>query len=138
MVIHSDEQAAQLKQIERVKREAAIDEAIRLKAALSLYETKEGRKLLWWLLKIGHAIGENPYRANDRDTAFTCGEQNVGHQIMAFLIKCSPTAFADLMKEQDADARSRSLALAGPVASTEPGPDSEPDASASPEPRTYA
>lgn len=69
--------------------------------------TSQGRTLLWRLLQIGR-VDENPYRANALETAFNCGEANVGLQIKALIFEVDPEIYITMMKENEANARSRS------------------------------
>jgi hypothetical protein len=57
------------------------------------------RKYLYWLMDIGKAIGQNAFTADALTTAFQCGEQNVGQQVMAHLIEVAPDGFLALLKE---------------------------------------
>jgi hypothetical protein len=64
------------------------------------------RKYLYWLMDIGKAIGQNPFTGDALTTAFECGQQNVGQQVMAHLIEVAPDGFLALLKEVG-DERSR-------------------------------
>lgn len=121
MAVHDEAGAALKRQGEKDRKEAALQKEIRRKVVQNLYATYEGRALLWWLLQVGKAIGVNPFRGDPNATAFICGEMNIGQQIMAFLIECNPTAFADLMKEKENEyhARRKLNDASGPAA--EPG-----------------
>ena len=55
--------------------EAEVDEAIR-----ALFQHQSTRRLLWWLLQIGR-FGTQPFARNALDTAFACGELNVGQKL---------------------------------------------------------
>lgn len=68
-------------------------------AVRAMLEHKQTRQYLWWLLTISKAIGENAFTGNALSTAFECGMQNVGQEIMAHLIGCAPEGFITLMKE---------------------------------------
>lgn len=76
-----------------------INEAIN---ALLLH--RQGRRLLWWLLQIGK-FGTQPYARNALDTAFGCGEMNIGQKVLDRILEVSPDGFVTLMKE-NADERS--------------------------------
>jgi hypothetical protein len=57
------------------------------------------RRYLYWLLDIGKAIGQNAFTSEALTTAFQCGEQNIGNQVMAHLIEVVPDGFLELLKE---------------------------------------
>lgn len=99
------------RQINRAKREKAEIDA----AVSGLLQHPHGRRYLFWLLDIGKSIGANPFTGNALSTSFSCGEQNVGQQIMAHIIEVSPEGFLLMLKERenekrlvDADAELRS------------------------------
>jgi hypothetical protein len=64
------------------------------------------RRYLYWLMEIGKAIGVNAFTADPMTTAFQCGEQNVGQQVMAHLIEVAPDGFLELLREMG-DERNR-------------------------------
>ncbi len=86
--------------------EGQIDSAI-----LSAIETREGRRYLWWLLRIGK-IGGQPYANNALNTAFNCGELNVGQQILDRIISVSPEGYVRMMKENASEQAERDKQLA--------------------------
>ena len=109
MVQHDDHTAERIARREQKWAEAdqrELDEAV---AALLLH--KQTRRYLYWLLEITAAIGQNPMTDNALRTAFNCGEQNVGQQIMAHLLECAPDGFLTLLKERADERRERASAL---------------------------
>lgn len=79
-------------------------EQAELDAAVSgLLATVQGRKYLYWLLGIGNAIGVNPMSNDPYATAFRCGEQNVGQQVMRHIIDVSPVGFTTMLAEREAE-----------------------------------
>src|SRR5882724_266953 len=85
--------------------ELKIDSAVR-KAIVD----SEGRKFLWWLLEIGR-IGLQPYANNALNTAFNCGEMNVGQRILDRIISVSPEGYLTMMKENEDERRARDADL---------------------------
>ena len=85
--------------------ELKIDSAVN-KAVVDI----EGRKFLWWLLQIGR-IGYQPYARNALDTAFTCGELNVGQQILDRILQVSPDGYILMMKENASESAERDKQL---------------------------
>lgn len=70
----------------------------------------EGRKFLWWLLEIGK-IGNQPYAGNALNTAFACGELNVGQRILDRIISVSPEGYLIMMKENADERKERDAEL---------------------------
>lgn len=98
MVQHDDHTGARLSQRQAKWAEAdqrELDEAI-----TAMLQHKQTRRYLYWLFEITGAIGQNPYRNNFGDTAFACGEQNVGQRVLAHLLECAPDGFVSLLKER--------------------------------------
>lgn len=85
--------------------ENAIDSAISEAVASS-----EGRKFLWWLLQIGR-VGMQPYANNALNTAFNCGEFNVGQQILDRIISVSAEGYLTMMKESESERKERDALL---------------------------
>lgn len=100
--------------------EAAIDTAIE-----ALLQHTHGRKTLWWLLRIGR-VGTQPFANNALQTAFGCGELNVGQQVLDRITAVSPEGYLAMMKEMADERTSRDTALA--AARTGASPDSDTDA----------
>jgi hypothetical protein len=80
--------------------EAAINAALG-----ALMQHEQGRKLLWWTLRIGQ-VGTQPMGHNALNTAFNCGQLNVGQQILDRITSVSPEGYVNMMKEM-ADERTR-------------------------------
>jgi hypothetical protein len=105
---------------------AAIDAAFG-----ALLQHNGGRKMLWWLLQIGK-VGQQPFSNNALQTAFACGELNVGQQILDRITSVSPEGYLEMIKEMADERRRRDSALndarnsgTGNSDPTEPGdPDS--------------
>lgn len=102
-----------------------------------LYQSPAGRTYLLWTLEVAKAIGHSPYRGDPYLTAFVCGENNVGLQLMAQMIRTDASAFADLLKENDRNARSYAVTKSEPGPDTAAESDSEPEPESKPEPVTY-
>lgn len=80
-------------------------DANEIDAAISaLLEHRHGRRFLWWLLSIGK-VGGQPYTNNALHTAFSCGELNIGNQVLDRVISTGPEGYIKMMKE-NADERS--------------------------------
>lgn len=90
---------------------AEQDEALIKQAVEALLQLSNGRKFLWWLLEIGR-IGSQPYSGNALNTAFSCGELNVGQKVLDRIIATSPDGYVIMMKEQADVNRERSNAIA--------------------------
>lgn len=93
----------------------------------ALLKAPNGRKALWWLLQIGR-IGQQPFANNALQTAFCCGELNVGQQVLDRVTSVSPEGYLEMMKEMADERRTRDTALAGARAGSD---DTNPDPDAS-------
>jgi hypothetical protein len=85
---------------------AAIDAAFG-----ALLQHNGGRKMLWWLLQIGR-VGQQPFSNNALQTAFACGELNVGQQVLDRITSVSPEGYLEMMKEMADERTQRDTALA--------------------------
>lgn len=85
--------------------EFAIDSALSESLA-----NPQGRKFLWWLLTIGK-IGAQPYSGNALNTAFACGELNVGQRILDRIISVSPEGYVRMMQESENERKERDQEL---------------------------
>lgn len=99
-------------------------------AFTALLQHAHGRKALWWLLQIGR-VGQQPFANNALQTAFACGELNVGQQVLDRITSVSPEGYLEMMKEM-ADERARrdaelTNARAGTDADSYTESDAEPD-----------
>lgn len=71
----------------------------------------EMREALWWLLQVSH-VNQQPFGTDPYQTAFACGELNVGNRLLARIIETEPTAYITMQLEQAEYDRARNLALA--------------------------
>lgn len=85
--------------------EEKIDNAID-----ALYKHETGRKLLWWLLTTGK-VGGQPFTGDALTTAFSCGELNVGQQILARMLNVSAEGYVNLTKEMNDEHKRRDAEL---------------------------
>lgn len=107
MVAHEDHAAQRLqrKQAEWSRKDKDdIDSFVR--AAM---QHGQGRAYLYWLLEVGHSIGENAFTGNALSTSFRCGEQNVGQQIMAHILEVAPDGFLSMLKEKQDERNRRAI-----------------------------
>lgn len=96
---------------ESLKRRWQREDEDRIDSAVSkALADDEGRKFLWWLLEIGR-IGMQPYTGNALNTAFGCGELNVGQRILDRIISVSPEGYVNMMKENNNERKSRDAEL---------------------------
>lgn len=98
---------------EKLKRRWQKEDELHVDSAVSkALADQEGRKFLWWLLEIGR-IGTTPYSGNALNTAFNCGELNVGQRILDRIISVSPDGYLLMMKEsqREMDERSKQLSI---------------------------
>lgn len=80
---------AKLADTNRLMTEAGLRECMR---------SPSGRKFLWWLLEIGK-VGLQPFTSNALNTAFQCGELNVGNQILAKILEVDPAVYVQMQQE---------------------------------------
>ena len=93
--------------IEKLKRRWEREDNLKIESAISKFiEDEQGRKFLWWLLEIGR-IGMQPYTSNALNTAFNCGELNIGQRILERIITVSPDGYLLMMKENERERRER-------------------------------
>lgn len=103
------------------------DNADVAEAYIALMTTEKGRKLLWRLLEYGK-VGQQPFSPNALNTAFACGELNVGQRILADLTTVDPASYVRMQQEQANVRDSRDRALNGRTEpSTDAGADTELD-----------
>jgi hypothetical protein len=113
---------------ERKRQEwARRDQADLDAAVLAMLQSRETRRYLWWLLQIGNAIGENPFRSNAMLTAFGCGAMDVGNRIMKHLLDVSGDGFIKVLKEHDDERKQRELELSTIRDDADPGRRYQPD-----------
>jgi hypothetical protein len=59
---------------------------------------RPGRRLVWqWLSDAG--VYRNPFNHSGSVTAFNCGAQNLGQQLMARIMDHAPDAYVAMLKE---------------------------------------
>jgi len=96
---------------EKLKRRWLKEDELKIDSAISqAIENAEGRKFLWWLLEIGR-VGLQPYAANALNTAFNCGEMNVGQRILDRIISVSPEGYLQMMRENNDERKERDALL---------------------------
>lgn len=100
----------------RKRERLAMDDGLR-----SLVSSYEGRRYIWWLLEVSRALGHNAFAETPERTAFNCGQQNVGQQILHHLIEVAPDAYLTLLKEEYDERYSNT------AGSTSDAPDSDTD-----------
>jgi hypothetical protein len=79
-------------------------------ALTALAKHRDGRKFLWWILQLGH-VGQQPFTGNALDTAFNCGQLNVGNKFLAQIIETIPETYVQMMKENADERRDRDREL---------------------------
>jgi len=72
-----------------------VEEAYR-----ALLRTPTGRKFLSYLLEITKFM-QQPFQGSALNTAFACGEQNIGKRVLADMMEIDPDAFVLLLKERN-------------------------------------
>lgn len=97
----SDEKSVRDRDKDITNREVSLDMALR-----DIMSTPLGRSWVWSLLDKSHVHG-NAMRADDRQTAFACGEQNVGIQVLLQIHQVCPDLYAQAMKEASDDPRGK-------------------------------
>lgn len=98
---------------ETLKRRWQKEDEFRIDSAVSkAIEDAEGRKFLWWLLEIGR-VGLQPYANNALNTAFNCGEMNVGQRILDRIISVSPEGYLRMMQENSDERKERDAEIEG-------------------------
>lgn len=96
---------------ERLKRRWQKEDELAIESAVNqAISDPQGRKFLWWLLEIGK-IGMQPYAGNALNTAFACGELNVGQRILDRIISVSPEGYLTMMKENENERKERDALL---------------------------
>lgn len=96
---------------EKLKRRWQREDEGQINSAVSkALHDAEGRKFLWWLLQIGR-VGTQPYSGNALNTAFACGELNIGQQILDRIISNFPEDYVVMMKERNDEFNERNKQL---------------------------
>lgn len=127
MTVFTEGSANERKENKEKRRQLSIKQVDREKAINQLYASREGREFLWWLLELTQAFGHNPYRGTDRDTAFMCGVQNVGQQLLAHMMTSNPAAFTNMLLERSDAEKHPSVLNAGLGRRADGRGDPEPD-----------
>jgi hypothetical protein len=97
--------------IEKMKRRWQREDEDRINSAVSAaISSREGRKFLWWLLEIGR-VGTQPFTTNALNTAFGCGELNVGQRILDRIVSNFPEGYLTMMKENNDEVNERNQRL---------------------------
>jgi len=98
-------------EVEKLKRRWQREDEDRIVSAVSqALASSEGRKFLWWLLEIGR-VGLQPFAGNALNTAFNCGEMNVGQRILDRIISVDPDGYILMMKENVSERATRDAEL---------------------------
>lgn len=86
-------------QVNTARKKAARTKADRLRFVQAAMQTVEGRGWFHDILVRCH-ITRNPYMAGDpQATAFRCGEQNIGLQILDDIQTAAPQLYIDMITE---------------------------------------
>lgn len=112
MAALDEREANAQRQAKKERSRASTEQVLRQKLIQELLSRPDGRVFLRWLLERSKALLQSSYRGNPYDTAFACGETNVGLQIAAEFLRADPTAFATLLKEDQIENAQRSAARA--------------------------
>ena len=97
--------------IERLARKfAKEDETYVTNGLLEVLASPTGRRWLWHHLTRTHVFS-NPHTGNALNTAFACGEQNIGQQLLADITSANPDAYILMMKENADAERARTDAF---------------------------
>lgn len=114
---------------DKLKQKWAKQEEEEIEAAIiALLDNAFGRRLLWWLLRIGR-VGMQPYSGNALNTAFACGELNIGQQVLERILASSPQGYILMMTENEDERRSRDTALADAYSGNTADSDADPESS---------
>lgn len=112
---------------ERLKHKWQEQDNAEIDAAIgALLQHGGGRRYLWWLLQVGR-VGTQPYSQHALNTAFACGELNVGQQILERITSVSPEGYVTMMKEQADERRNRTTELRDAADRRGSGRDSDAD-----------
>lgn len=134
MAAHDDKE--QQRQVRSQQSVADRHRALQDLGLRQLMRSPEGREFLWWLLQIGK-VGLQPFTANALNTAFQCGELNVGNQILDRITETDPAVYVQMqvehMNEHLATVADTSMVDGGgqqrPGTDSRPGGYDHPDAS---------
>lgn len=89
------QEVRQAKAQERAAREAQVEQD---EVVCTILRTPAGRKWLHDKLQMC-SVGGTPWVHDPYATAFNCGQQNVGFQLLADIMSASPDLYVTMMKE---------------------------------------
>jgi hypothetical protein len=93
--------------IANIQDDYATEDRLAVESAIkSLLSAAIGRKFLWRVLQLGK-VGTQPYTSSDRDTAFQCGELNVGNGVLALITEADPAGYLMMQQENIENGRAR-------------------------------
>lgn len=123
----SDYNASERRHVRSATKAAKLADIQRRDFLIASLATGPGR--LWFhdLLVRCHLF-HNPHSGNALNTAFACGEMNIGQQILIDIMKWCPDQYIQLMREANArDALSEQRRSAVPDGGDQVGGDTGPD-----------
>jgi len=91
----------------------------------ALVATRAGRTFFWHILSLT-GLFANPHNGNALNTAFACGEQNIGQKLLDELTRVAPDAYIEMIKESQEDDRINTARRDRAAGLADPGTD-EPD-----------
>src|ERR1700693_4229889 len=94
----SEYNASDTRQIRAAQKRSKSDRAFDDGVLLSLMTTQQGRAWMWRLIGRCHAF-KTPYTGNDAATNFQLGEQNIGLELIADLLRACPDQSTFMMRE---------------------------------------
>lgn len=103
----SDYNASDTRQIRAAQKRSKADRALDDGVLLALMTTQNGRGWMWRHLGRCHAF-QTPYTGDDAATNFQCGEQNIGLELIADLLRACPDQFIFMMREANDGGRTDS------------------------------
>ncbi len=80
--------------LKRSKADRALDDGV----LLALMTTQQGRAWMWRMIGRCHAF-RTPYTGENNATNFQLGEQNIGLELIADLLRACPDQFIFMMRE---------------------------------------
>lgn len=96
--VEGPEDIGDRKTVERKKLTARLKDKDRLDYLKGVLASPQGRAWVWDMLSMC-GVFHNPMRADAADTAFACGEMNVGQKILADVVRADPGAYVTMMNE---------------------------------------
>ena len=101
--LYDDDQKAELTRERRVREFDKARWLVIQNVVTELLKLREGRVFLNWLLEETKAVGVTPFTGNALTTAYQCGEQRVGHEILDTILSINPDGFVKMMQEVNED-----------------------------------